>query len=1124
MTMKYSKTWKSRTAIAVLACGGLAMAGQGWAAEAPSGTPQAQTQTQGSVLKGTVLDSEGEPLIGASVLVKGSGEGAATDIDGNFTIKAAPGAKLIVSYVGYETKEVKATEAPMKIVLSTNEALLDEVVVVGFGTQKKVNLTGSVSVADQKALKERPVASAAQALQGVVPGLQISSSTGRLGSAPSITIRGNGTIGDGSSGSPLVLIDGMEGDINMLNPQDIESVSVLKDAAAASIYGSRAPFGVILVTTKKGSEGKPTINYNNSFRFSNLINRPHTQDSYTFALSMNDYMTNSNRGEYFTTDDIDRILAYQKGTLLNENGVFDPLYTMAANGDYWQNPYDHNGAWANTDWYGELYKKTRFSQEHNLSVGGGKEKFNYYFSTNFLDNGGIMKLGDEDMKRYTITGKFNVELFKWLSFGFSHRWVRQDYKRPSAMTWYNSGNGEVNEEDDVLYDAVGRQGWPILPMYDPNGNIYDAPSPANGLLNGGEARTQDDRNYTQLNLVFKPLKGWDIHAEFNYSVFNHQFHSDYQRLYNHKVDGTPYPTDGSFAGRVLEKNDKENFYNVNVYSNYDLTFLEKNNFHFMLGFQTEGMSQYKYSMVREGILNSDLPEIDLTTGLDGNGNQVAPKLIGGRYQWDTAGFFGRINYNYDSRYLAEFNLRYDGTSRFRKNRRWILLPSASIGWNIANEKFWEDFVPVCNNLKLRGSFGILGNQNVNNWYQTYRTLNINMSNGGWIQNGGKPNTVGFPGLISELLTWEKIYNYNVGLDWGLFNNRLTGSFEWFIRNTKNMVGPSAELPNILGTGVPKTNNCDLRTTGWELELAWNDALACGFSYGARFVLSDARSKVTRYEGNLTNQLNGYIPGRYYDEIWGYETLGIAKSNDEMNAYLDQLDANYTEYHGVAPEVPRQGMKAIGSDLGAGDIMYKDVNGDGVIDNGENSINNKGDIVLLGNKQPRYMFSLDLTAAYKGFDLRVFFQGVGKRDFFQNHNYFWGADNSEWWAQFLTQHEDYFRDENSWSVKNGYAEPNLDSYYPRPVKDGGSKNRQVQSRYMQDASYIRLKNLQVGYTLPVKLTRKAGFENVRVYFSGENLWTGTKMSTLFDPETIGSPKGGSTVPMSRTYSFGISVTL
>ena len=410
-------------------------------------------------------------------------------------------------------------------------------------------------------------------------------------------------------------------------------------------------------------------------------------------------------------------------------------------------------------------------------------------------------------------------------------------------------------------------------------------------------------------------------------------------------------------------------------------------------------------------------------------------------------------------------------------------------------------------------------------YQTYRTLDIKPANGSWLQNGAKPNTVGFPALISQLLTWEKIYNYNFGLDWGFLNNRLTGSFEYFIRDTKNMVGPAAELPSILGTDVPKTNNCDLRTHGWDFEIAWNDRLACGFSYSARFVLSDARTKITKYANNPTNALDRYIEGRYIDEIWGYETLGIAKTNEEMNTYLDQLDDNYRASHdGQSPAEARMGMQALGKDFAAGDIMYKDLNGDGVINNGANTLNDRGDLKLIGSKQPRYMFSLDLTGAYKGFDLRVFFQGVGKRDYFQNHNYFWGADNDMWWMQALTPHADYFRNEDTWSVKEGYADVNYDAYYPRPVVSGGGKNRQTQTRYLQDASYIRLKNLQVGYTLPMNITERAGFSKVRIYFSGENLWTGTSLSKLFDPETIGSGKGGSAYPLSRTYSFGISLTL
>jgi len=1060
---------------------------------APAPVPQAQNTV--SQVTGTVFDQFGDPVIGATVREKGTTNGASTDVDGKFALNVKPGATLVISYIGCQTVEVKAVPG-MEITLKENTELLNEVVVVGFGTQKKVNLTGSVSVADKKALAERPVTSAAQALQGVVPGLQINNPNGSLESNPTINIRGNGTIGDGSSGAPLILIDGMEGDINTINPQDIESISVLKDAAAASIYGSRAPFGVILVTTKKGSEGKPVINYNNSFRWSTLINMAHTMDSYHFAQFFNDGCVNTpGWGPHFNQPWFDRIKDYYEGKITT-------VMTANDNG-YWNNPYDSTvGSNANVDWYDTVYKDSNFSNEHNLSVSGGTSKINYYVSGNFLNQPGMVDWGKEGLKRYTLTGKFNADVFNWLTLGFSTRWIRKDYIRPATLT-------------NNLYQTLGRQGWPTLPIYDDNGYMYDSPSPVYGLSEGGSDKTQTDQNYYQMNLIFKPLKGWDIHAEFNYSTVSQMRHWDSHMIYNHKVNGDPYVYNNS--SNVHEDYHKENFLNWNLYSNYDFTLQEKNNFHVMLGFQSENLKQTDFGLQRNGIIVDDLPVVDLTTGYGYDGKEITPSVNGAKYEWSTAGFFGRINYNYDGRYLAEVNLRYDGTSRFRENRRWIWLPSASIGWNIAQEKFWESLTPYVNHLKLRASYGVLGNQNANNWrerYQTYRLLGIGINSGGWLQNGAKPNTVGYPALVSQLLTWEKVHTWNIGLDWGLFNNRLTGSFEYFIRDTKNMVGPGAELPATLGTSVPKTNNCDLRSHGWDLEIAWNDVLPIGLSYGARFVLSDARTKITRYKNNPTNTLNStYIEGRYINELWGYETIGIAKTQDEMDAHLASL--------------PNGGQDALGSNFTAGDIMYADLNGDGKIDNGANTLDNRGDLKLIGNSTPRYMFSLDLTGAWKGFDLRLFFQGVMKRDYWQGSGYFWGIAGDMWWSQGLTGHSDYFRDENSWSVKGGYNTPNTDSYFPRPIfNSDGDKNHQMQTRYLQDASYIRLKNLQVGYTLPQELTRKIYLDKVRVFFSAENLWTGTKLNKLFDPETIDDPNGwgGCAYPLSRTYSFGISVTL
>lgn len=1057
----------------------------------PSPVPAAQNAV--TQITGVVVDQNGEPLIGATVKEQGTSNGASTDIDGRFTLRVRPGAKLFITYVGCEAREVKA-EPDMRIVLTENSALLDELVVVGFGVQKKVNLTGSVSVADEKLLSERPVSTVGAALQGVVPGLNIGIASGSLETNPTMNIRGNGTIGDGSSGSPLILIDGFEGDINLVNPQDIESISVLKDAASASIYGSRAPFGVILVTTKKGKEGKAVINYNNSFRFNSLMNKAQTMDSFSFVQFFNDgCMNTSGWGPHFGQDQIDRVIAYQNGTLTS------PIPVDPNNPNLWADGYAYGNA--NVDWYDAIFKTGSFAHEHNLSVSGGTDKINYYVSGNFLGQDGNMRFGEDWANRYTLTGKINAEITKWLTLGFSTRWTRRDYNRPANLT-------------DGLYSNLGRQGWPTLPLYDPNGYLYDSPSPALGLATAGNDRTQTDDNYNSLNFIIKPLKGWDIHAELNYRVYSSTRHWDKYYTYNHDVEGNPVIKDQS--SNVHEDYDKANHLTANIYSNYSWTVAEKNDFHVMLGFQAENYKQTKYGAQRDGMLVEGLPELDLTSGTSWSGDEVTPSVNGERNEWSTAGFFGRINYNYDSRYLAEFNLRYDGTSRFRSNRRWIWLPSASIGWNIANEKFWEDFTNVCNNLKLRASYGVLGNQNVNNWYQTYRVLGIGIANGTWLQDGKKPNTVQFPGLVSQLLTWEKVYNWDFGLDWGFFNNRLTGSFDFYIRDTKNMVGPAPELPSILGTDVPKTNNANLRDIGWDLQIAWNDQLANGFSYGARFVLSDSRTKITKYPNNPTGNIYTYNEGRYINEIWGYETIGIAKTQEEMDRHLASL--------------PNGGQDAVGANFAAGDIMYRDLNGDGKISAGASTVNDHGDLKVIGNATPRFRFSLDLTAAWKGFDLRVYLQGVMKRDFFASKDtwnggsYFWGMSDDLWWSQGLVQHGDYFRDESTWSVQNGYSTANTDSYYPRPVFSGGEKNRKVQTRYLQDASYIRLKNLQIGYTLPQSLTRKASIDKVRIFFSGENLLTGTSLSKLFDPETVDSNFGGCTYPLSRTYSFGISVTL
>ncbi len=1061
-------------------------------------------------VNGVVKDSNGEPLIGASVVEKGvASHGTATDIDGLFSLTVSPNATLIISYVGCDTKEVKAVEGTtMEIVLKENSKVLEEVVAVGFGTQKKVNLTGSVGLASAKDLEARPVTTATQALQGLVPGLQISTNTGELDKDMSVNFRGMGWFGVGSCGCRLVLIDVLVGDLIAVNPQDIESVSVLKDAAASSIYGSRAPFGVILVTTKKGKTGKATINYNNSFRFASPTHLPEQMNSYDFAAYFNNAAYNTDGGgrfSVFSQDVMQKMLDFQAAGGTNRGG-------LPTDGNVWGKPAGDpfTQAYANTDWYKEIYKSSSFSHEHNLSISGGSERIQYYVSLGYLDQNGLLNHGEDGLKRYNVTGKINADLTSWLKLTYSSRFTRRDNERP---TQFGSG----------FYERFGRQTWPNLPVYDENGFYHNsnAQTPAMDLALGGTHTQQSDQLYQQGALIFEPIKNWITNVEFNYGMDNWEIRETSLPYYNHDVAGNEVNTNGTSS--LLQSYKKENYLNLNVYSSYSHTFNDDHNFKIMVGFQTEQLRQSFFQAKAYGLLVESLPELDLTTGKDGLNNDKKAELSGYRNQWATAGFFGRLNYDYKGRYLAEVNMRYDGSSRFRKENRWDLYPSVSLGWNIAQENFWEDLQRTVNMLKLRASYGELGNQNTTEWYPTYRTMEMKANDGVWLQNDVRPNTSKVNDLISQSLTWETIRSWNVGLDYGLFNNRLTGSFDFYVRNTDNMVGPAPELPNVLGIDAPKTNNCNLQTRGWELSIAWNDRLSNGFSYGARFLLSDAQTWIQDYPSNTTGSLDTYISGRKMGEIWGFETLGIAKSAEEMNNHLEAV-----------------GGQPFGSDWNAGDIMYKDLDGKPGITKGANTINDHGDLTVIGNDTPRYLFGIDLNAAYKGFDLRVFFQGVMKRDFWQGSNMFWGAVGDQWWSMGLKEHEDYFRADAS-GLPGHEIPANLDAYYPRPLFGGynstknADKNHQKQSRYLQNASYIRLKNLQVGYTIPANIMGKIGMQSCRVFFSAENLWTGTKLSKLFDPETINGgntdseanqfiKNGGNAYPLSRTYSFGLSLTL
>ena len=1021
---------------------------------------------------GIVKDAMGE-VIGASVVVKGTTNGSMTDFEGKFTVRnVKKGDILEISFVGYKTQEVVWNGQPLNILLVEDTEMLEEVVVVGFGTQKKVNLTGAVTAVGSKEIAARPVNSVTDALQGVVPGMNFSTTSGALDSNKSFNIRGTATISSSATVTPLVLIDGMEGDLNSLNPQDVDNISVLKDASAASIYGSRAAGGVVLVTTKSGKEGKTSVNYNNSFRFNSALNMPEMVDSYTWAQVMNTASVNNGSGVWFPESKLQQIKQAQT----------DPtMQKMFRNGSNRWEVWDTTEILplGNNDWL-KVHFGDSFSQEHTMSVNGGTDKIKYYFSANYMGLKGILKQADETKDRYGINSKISVNLAKWIKMNYMMRFTRTDYKAPNA--WKSDGD---------FYHNVMRY-WPIVPVTDPNGH-YVPESYVGRLKEGGDYKTVSDVMAQQLSFQITPLEGLLINAELNYRITNDHTHRDWRTVYAYNVDNEAY-VDINSNSRVYEYNQKVNFFAPSFFAEYSKTIAD-HNFKVMAGFQSEWYSSRSMNASRYGIM-AGLPTLDTT-----NTNPT----LGGDYQkWTTAGFFGRLNYDYKGRYLVEANFRYDGSSRYLRDNRWNVFPSFSAGWNIAQESFWEDFADKVNTLKLRASWGELGNQNTINkntgkqdYYPFYPKLDFNNQGGNWLVNDKKPNIALQPAMISALLTWERTQTWEVGLDWGAFNNRLTGSFGVFNRKTLDMVGPAQDLPVVLGTTPPEYNNLDMTSKGWDLQISWRDKIR-DFSYGATLTLSDSKQTVDKYP-NPSKSISSYYEGYELGTIWGFETEGIAKDQATMDAHLAKVNQNIC-----------------GSGWKAGDMMYKDLDGDGKITQGSKIAGDTGDWQIIGNSTPRYNFGLNLDAAWKGFDLKVFFQGTLKRDAWVANSVFYGPSQNKWQAMVFTEHMDYWRPEGDPLGEN------LDAYYPRADWNGG-KNFQRSTYFLQDASYVRLKNMTLGYTLPKEITKKFFVENLRVFASGENLLTFTNYTKLGDPELVDAGNLGKTYPLSRTFSLGLSVT-
>ena len=1040
-------------------------------------------------VSGMVTDKSG-PLIGVSVIIKGTNKGTMTDASGNFKLTGLKkGAVIRITYIGYNPQEIKYTgQQNINVELTENAQSLEETVVVGYGVQKKVNLTGAVSQVKGTELASHPVGDVAQSLQGLIPGLVIqNTNAGRPGGSASLQLRGVGNLS--GTGTPYVLVDGVEMSLSDVNPNDVESVSVLKDAGAAAIYGARAAYGVILVTTKKGDSARTRVNYMGQTGWNSPTKLPNMLDGYEFAQYWNNAARNAGVSRLYSDAKLELLKQFRD----NPSSV-NPWQELASNS--LMNPAFENSesGIGNTNYFDLHYKDWAFKQNHNVSASGGSKKAQYYVSLGYYGEDGILRYADMKYNRTNFASTLNSQINDWLKLRVSTKFVNSKNRTPF-------GDGGLSEG---FYHSLARF-RPTVHYLDPNGNFTEL-SMVPYLQSG--TYTTNERNRFTLSGGFdiSPVKNWNI--IFDYT--NQYTGSSYRAL---NVAPDIFGADGVTTskgvrselgvqkdGKFTRAETVIKYSSINAYTNYMFTVADKNNFTLLGGYQEE---QSNYSYLKNfvtGLYSTTNPSLTLgSSDLTGVDN---------RNGWTTRGFYGRINYDYDGKYLLEMNARYDGSSRFARKNRWGFFPSMSAGWNITREHFMEPMADVLNTLKLRASWGKLGNQSGAGLYTFSSNLSVSSNQGGFLFSDGRHQYLNAPGVIDPNVTWEKVESKNIGFDFGLFNQALSGSFELFQRDTKDMLGPGYDFPDFFGASAPQANNAELRNRGWELQIRYSGHITPDINYTVGGSLSDATTTVTKYANpDGTNPIGNWYEGRRYGEIWGLKTSGLIQSQEEADAYNKELNLTYLN----------------GGKWSPGDVKYVDLNGDGKIDKGSNKLGDMGDFTVIGNKEPRYEFTLNGSIGWKGLNLSVMFQGIGKRDWSpgSGSDYFWGW-SSYAQATFFKEHLDY------WSPENP------DAYYPKPYLHtaGGigiynNRNKQSSDRYLQDASYIRMKNITLSYELPVSLIKRLGLDKVQVFFSGENLWTYSKISSIFDPEAIFTSSSyngdGKNYPFNKTLSMGLNLS-
>ena len=1066
------------------------LSGTDFASSALTGADDVRITQQNATCTGVVKDATGETVIGASVVVKGTTNGTITDFDGNFSLSGVKKGDIIqVSFVGYKTQEVVWNGSSLTITLKDDTQALDEVVVVGYGVQKKVNLTGAVASVKGDVLEHRPVADATQSLQGLIPGLLVSNSdAGRPGATGSLSLRGQGNLS--GSAAPYVLVDGVEMSLSDVNPNDIESISVLKDAASAAIYGARAAYGVVLVTTKKGQEGKMRVNYQGTVGWSTPTVLPDMVNSYEFAKYWNDGVRNAGAPRLYS----DEKLAMYKQFCEDPTGM-DPWFELSPNAT--MNPAFENSesGLGNVDYFDLHYKDWAFKQNHNISLSGGGKAAQYYISGGYYNEDGILRYADMDYSRYNFTANLTSQLTKWLKLKVNTKFMHSDNNTPF-------GDGGLSEG---FYHSLARFRPTVHPI-DPNGNFTEL-TMIPYLQSGTYTNTQRDRLNLTGGFEIQPLKNWFINFDYTYKLMNVEYEALNVAPLIYGADGVSTSLGARSElgvvkdGRFTRSYGRTRYQSINLYTNYLFTLADKHNFTLMAGYQEEDNSYSYMKNSITGLYSTTNPSVAMGTG--------DKTVTDTRNGWATRGFFGRFNYDYDGRYLLEVNGRYDGSSRFASDNRWGFFPSVSLGWNIHREAFMESLQETVSNLKLRVSYGLLGNQAGAGLYTFATSMSLNGGLGGYIFQDGRHIYTKAPGVIDPNTTWEKVESRNIGLDFGFFNNALTGTLDIFQRDTKDMLGPSVDFPDMFGATAPETNNARLRNRGWELSLNWRGKIGNDINYSVGGSLSDATAEVTEYENPTGTDPNAnWYKGKKVGEIWGYRASGLIQTQAEADEYNSTYDLSYLSGKAWEP----------------GDVKYLDLDGDKKINKGTNTLENMGDLTIIGNTTPRYQYTFNGSISWKDLSLSLMFQGVGKRDWNPGTApYFWGSGAFAQVTVF-SEHLDYWREDNP------------GAYYPKPYihNAGGvvpfrNKIMQTSDRYLQSAAYCRLKNITLSYNLPTAWVQKAGLQKVQVFFSGENLLTFTSLKGMFDPEAIFTGnsytgEGGKNYPMNKVVSFGLVVNL